>query len=334
MIDKVQLFEDFKDLKVLIIGDVMIDRYLWGAVHRMSPEAPVPVVHLQQSDNRLGGAANVALNIKAMGAQPFMVSIVGEDEDGKIFQDLLPQEGIPSIGILSSKERITTVKTRVIAGAQHLLRIDQEQTHSISDQDSQRLIDQVIHLLDQQKIDVILFQDYNKGVLNKEVIEQVIAAAQKRKIPTVVDPKFDNFFTYKGVDLFKPNLKEVTEALPFKVNSELTALNKAAEFIKTKLSNKYTLITLSEKGIFLDLENESLIIPTQPRQITDVCGAGDTVISIAALGMGAQMDIKDISILANLAGGQVCEKVGVVAVNKKQLEEEYLRLLAGVEIEK
>ena len=125
MIDKVQLFEDFKDLKVLIIGDVMIDRYLWGAVHRMSPEAPVPVVHLQQSDNRLGGAANVALNIKAMGAQPFMVSIVGEDEDGKIFQDLLPQEGIPSIGILSSKERITTVKTRVIAGAQHLLRIDQ-----------------------------------------------------------------------------------------------------------------------------------------------------------------------------------------------------------------
>ncbi len=329
MIDSISFFEDFKNLKVLIIGDVMIDRYLWGAVHRMSPEAPVPVVHLQKSDNRLGGAANVALNIKAMGAQPYLCSIVGEDEDGKIFKDLLPLEDIPAIGILPSNERITTVKTRVISGAQHLLRIDQEQTHSISEKDTQRLIEQVIHLLDHQKIDVILFQDYNKGVLNKTVIKQIILEAQRRKIPTVVDPKFDHFLTYQGVDLFKPNLKEVTEALPFKISSDLNSLNKAADFIKARLGNRYTLITLSEKGIFLDQENESLIIPTQPRQITDVCGAGDTVISIAALGMGAQMDIKDISILANLAGGQVCEKVGVVAVNRKQLEEEYIRLLAN-----
>ena len=187
----------------------------------------------------------------------------------------------------------------------------------------------IFQILKDQKIQVILFQDYNKGVLTPEVITTIIEAANEKHIPTVVDPKKDHFFTYKNVSLFKPNLKEIREALPFSVDNNLSGLKKAANYLFEKLDTKQVLITLSEKGIFCSDGKFFEIIPTQARNIADVCGAGDTVISIAALGIALGLGLPDISSLANLAGGQVCEKVGVVPVDKSQLKAEYLQLILG-----
>jgi rfaE bifunctional protein kinase chain/domain len=325
------IFDKFNELNVLVIGDVMLDRYLSGKVERISPEAPVPVVRLQGSENRLGGAANVALNIKGMGATPFLCSVIGEDDNARIFMDLLPDAGILSKGIIKSKERCTTVKTRVIAANQHLLRVDQEDTYALSSSESQQLLASFINILDSNKIHVILIQDYNKGVLGAAMIQQILLESARRDIPTVVDPKLHNFLEFGAVTLFKPNLKEIKEALPFEVNANIESLTKAAAYLRSKMQHKYTMITLSEKGIFIDDGFLQAILPTQARNIADVCGAGDTVISIAALGVALQLPLADIAILANLAGGQVCEKVGVVPVHKSQLLREYEYLLAHSE---
>lgn len=319
-------FDDFNQVNVLIVGDVMIDRYLRGNVTRISPEAPVPVVNLEGEDLRLGGAANVALNVRAMGATPILCSVVGDDEDGQVFRQLLPEYGMSNQSILHSKARRTTVKTRIMAGAQHLLRLDQEDTHDLSDSEVAQLLETIQEVLDTQEIHVILFQDYNKGVLSPKVIREVILESIRRGIPTAVDPKFNNFWAYKQITLFKPNLKEIRAQSPQPVQTDLASLQAAATYIKAQLGNQHTLITLSEKGLFLETAGKGSIIPTEPRAVADVCGAGDTVISIVALGLGLRLDLQETALLANLAGGQVCEKVGVVPVDKEQLEKEYLML--------
>jgi len=301
----------------------MIDRYLSGRVERISPEAPVPVVHLQDCENRLGGAANVALNIKALGATPYLCSIVGKDRDADLFLKLLPENGLPNKCILQSAERPTTVKTRVLAGSQQLLRLDEEMTHDLNEVETVQLLECVRNLLEERDIDVVLFQDYNKGVLSAKVIRAVMLEAVKRDIPTAVDPKFRNFWEYKHVTLFKPNLKEIRSQLTASVHPELTSLKNTTAYIQSKLGNPYTLITLSEKGLFIDYQGESLLVGTRPRQIADVSGAGDTVISVASLGVALGLSIKEIAVLSNIAGGQVCEKLGVVPVDKGQLQAEY-----------
>lgn len=324
---KEEIFEAFKRLKVLVIGDVMIDRYLVGKVERISPEAPVPVVNLERQDNRLGGAANVALNLKALGATPFLCSVIGTDEAAATFQQLMKEEDLPNEGILEDKSRITTVKTRVLAKSQQLLRFDSEMTTSINETVTQRFIHHIQNLMDTQKIDVVLFQDYDKGVLVPKLITTIIDYCNRKKIPTAVDPKRKNFFAYKNSTLFKPNLKEVSDALDYSINSnEHKDLEKAAKAIYTRLNNAFTLITLSEKGMYLDDNKQRLIIPTQPRHIADVCGAGDTVISVAALGLALGISMKLTCQLANLAGGIVCESVGVVPVNKAKLIQEFKAL--------
>ncbi len=329
MIDHSNLFEYFSQLQVLIIGDVMIDRYLTGEVTRISPEAPVPVVQFRREENRLGGAANVALNIKAMGATPFLVSVIGDDDNATTVARLLPENDLPAGGILNSPERMTTVKTRVMAQNQQLLRVDRENTHDLTGQESQALLSTINQLLDKQKIDVILFQDYNKGVLTPFVIQQVVGEALRRGIPTAVDPKFKNFWAYQHVTLFKPNLKEARAQLTDGIQITPQALQSASQKIRARLQNEFTLITLSEMGIYYEGRGNGMIIPTHPRSIVDVCGAGDTVISIVALGLGMGLDMHEIATLANLAGGQVCERVGVVPVNKKQLEKEFELLKKG-----
>ncbi|WP_373552847.1 bifunctional heptose 7-phosphate kinase/heptose 1-phosphate adenyltransferase [Haliscomenobacter sp.] len=319
-------FEAFNQVKVLIVGDVMIDRYLRGNVTRISPEAPVPVVNLEGEDLRLGGAANVALNVRAMGAMPILCSVVGDDEDGQIFRQLLPEYGMSNQSIIHSTARRTTVKTRVMAGAQHLLRLDQEDTHDLNDAEAEQLLEVIEQVLDTQEIHVILFQDYNKGILTPKVIREVILESIRRGIPTAVDPKFNNFWAYKQITLFKPNLKEIRAQSPLPVQTNLASLQTAATYIKAQLGNQHTLITLSEKGLFLETAGKGSIIPTEPRAVADVCGAGDTVISIVALGLGLRLDLQETALLANLAGGQVCEKVGVVPVDKEQLKAEYLTI--------
>ena len=313
-------FQSFDQMNVMIIGDVMIDGYVWGKVERISPEAPVPVLSVAKKEDRLGGAANVALNIQSMGAKPILCSVIGDDENGKKLIKLLGDLNITHEGIVKSKDRITTIKTRVIGHHQHLLRIDEEVDHPLNEVEETDFITHVQKIIANNKIDVIIFQDYDKGVLTQHNIEKLITIATTAGIKTVVDPKKRNFLTYKNVGLFKPNLKELKEGLKIEFNHlSDTQLNTAALELKTKINANAVMITLSEHGVFLlDTEN-NYHIPAHIRNISDVSGAGDTVISVAALCYAANMPNQKIAAIANLAGGLVCEKVGVVPIIKSEL---------------
>ncbi|MFN5294487.1 MAG: bifunctional heptose 7-phosphate kinase/heptose 1-phosphate adenyltransferase, partial [Flavobacteriales bacterium] len=244
------LFSRFNNLTALIIGDVMIDAYYWGKVERISPEAPVPIVQVQKRENRLGGAANVALNVKHLGAKAIIASVVGDGSKGDVFRSTLKENGFTTEGIIDSPERMTTVKTRVISQGHHLLRIDEEITSPLSSTDERHLLDCVKAILERQKVDVIIFEDYNKGVLTERIISTVLAWAAERNIPTTVDPKKDNFFAYKGATLFKPNLKELKEGLKVEFDkNDFNALKQAIDALENELSNKVTMVTLSELGV-------------------------------------------------------------------------------------
>ncbi len=313
----------FKDLKVLIVGDVMIDSYLWGTTNRVSPEAPVPIVNITKKEHRMGGAANVALNIMSLGAIPIMLSVVGEDEMGSVYLDLLKYRKMSADGIIFSKERKTSQKTRVISHNQHLVRIDNESIEPLHKNDEDLLIDRFHVLLSKEKIDVIILEDYNKGVLTPKVIHEVISIANAKNIPTAVDPKKDNFFEYDGVTLFKPNLKEFIEGL--KLSSIPEAKKtwlRAIEKLRSIIKQKYTFVTLSEDGVLIENEGDLSFIPAHVRNIADVSGAGDTVISVAALCLALQTSPTLLASLANLAGGLVCEEAGVVPISPDHLIKE------------
>ena len=317
----------FSAMHVLIVGDVMTDRYYHGKVQRISPEAPVPVVEWQRTEDRLGGAANVALNIKALGATAWLFSVVGKDTEGGCFQKLLTANGLATRGILPSANRSTTVKTRIMAGTQQMLRLDAETVADLDDETQAVFVQKIRDFLDVQQVDIIIFQDYNKGVLSLKTIRDVLLEAVRRDIPTAVDPKRTNFLAYRQATLFKPNLKEIRDAVPFPIETDAASLAKAAAYLHEQIGNRLTMITLSEKGLFL-MENtkgssEGKIYPTQPRSISDVSGAGDTVISVAALGLAAGLSFADVAVLSNLAGSQVCEKAGVVPVDLGQLLREF-----------
>ena len=310
------LFQGFNDKKVLIVGDAMIDAYMWGEVNRMSPEAPVPVVEIKKHENRLGGAANVALNLKALGANPILCSVVGTGNRGIIFEKLMEESNLSIAGILSTDKRKTTIKTRVIAENKHKLRIDEEETYPIVQaKEFLKLTESLMN-----DIDVIILQDYNKGVLIPEVIEGVIATANAKGIPTIVDPKKLNFNSYKNCTIFKPNLAEIKAGMKINFDaSNISEIEKATEKLRKELSAKGVLLTLSEKGICVNSEKEFKHTPAFKRNIIDVSGAGDTVISVASLCLASNMDYTDLSVLSTLAGGIVCEEVGVVPINKEKL---------------
>jgi len=318
--------DKFLGLKVLIIGDVMIDSYLFGKVERISPEAPVPVVAVTSSDKRLGGAANVALNIKSLGAIPIICSVIGKDADGDSLLKIFEEQGINTSGIIQSADRITTNKTRVIGQNTQMLRIDQEITEELSEYDTFLLSKTIINDL-LPAADVVIFEDYDKGVITQNLIEHVVSAAIKNNKPVAVDPKKRNFIKYKGVTLFKPNLKELREGF----KRDVTIENKA-EFEHTikelmhdmQLTNCF--ITLSEHGVCITDGKEFIYVPAHYRKIADVSGAGDTVISVAGLCLALGLSNKTIAEFSNLAGGLVCEEVGVVPINKNRLIEEANRL--------
>lgn len=322
-----KIFESFNKQRVLIIGDVMIDAYMWGHVNRISPEAPVPIVAVHKKENRLGGAANVALNIQAMGATAILCAVIGEDAQGKQFLDLLKQQGLSKEGIISSKQRITTVKTRIIGSNHQMLRVDEEIESTIGNKEEKVLISRISDLIAAKKIDVIIFEDYDKGVISEQLIHKVVEIARKKNIPTVVDPKKKNFMNYKGVSLFKPNLKELKEGLKTDFDQDdLKKLSNAVDRFIRQQEIDTALITLSERGIYTHDKKVKELIPAHVRNISDVSGAGDTVVSVAALCLGAHLSPVITATLANLAGGLVCEKVGVVPINKKQLLKEAQQL--------
>lgn len=319
------LFKKFENLKVLVIGDVMVDSYVWGKVSRISPEAPVPVVSVQRREKRLGGAANVALNVKALGAEPVLCSVVGHDDEGADILDLLARRNLSPEGILRSEGRITTVKHRILAGSQHMLRIDAETDRELDLQERNMLTDRVARLA--AGADVIIFEDYDKGVLTPEVISAVIEKARQTGIPTVVDPKKRNFLSYSGCSLFKPNLKELKEGLKADFeNFDIEEIKKAVEQLRALMPIERALITLSEHGIFISDFASSHHLPAHKREIADVSGAGDTVVSIAALCLAAGASLEEIAFLSNLGGGLVCEHLGVVPVDRQKLQEEALKL--------
>ncbi len=326
------LFKSFNTQKVLIIGDVMIDAYLWGKVDRISPEAPVPVVVVNQRENRLGGAANCALNIQALGAEPILCSVIGKDTKGNEFIDLLHDNKISDIGILRSKTRITTTKFRIIGNNSQMLRVDEEITDNLNDTDNEKFTTLVEKIIANNKIGSVIFQDYDKGVITPALIEKLIPIFNELNIPVAVDPKKRNFHLYKNVSLFKPNLKELKEGLQIDFDSEsLTELSDVANYILEQHNVRIVLTTLSEKGIYLccnsrDKGRLNELIPAHIRAIADVSGAGDTVISVAALCLAIDLKAYDIAYISNLAGGLVCEQVGVVPIDKEQLLSELTSL--------
>lgn len=318
-----ELLATFRTKRILVIGDVMIDAYMLGKVHRVSPEAPVPIVSLEKQEQRLGGAANVALNLLSLGATPILCSVVGNDKDGEQLMQLMTEQSMPTSGILQSNERVTTVKTRVIGNQQHLLRIDAEDTHGLTKNEEKAFLETVEQVLSAEMVDAIIFEDYNKGVLTATIIQGVIEMAKKRNIPTTVDPKKDNFLAYKEVTLFKPNLKELREGLGIDCTFQnKTLFNEAITALENELNNEITFVTLSEFGVYIKKQQESHHAPAHIRNIADVSGAGDTVISVATLCLTAACSIEIIAELSNLAGGLVCEKSGVVTIEPDQLIEE------------
>jgi len=325
-IDLESLFKKFRNQKVLIIGDVMIDTYLWGSVGRVSPEAPVPIVSGVIEENRLGGAANVALNVKAMGAVPILCSVIGDDDRGKLFLDLMGEQFLSDIGLVVDNHRVTTQKTRIISGNQHLLRVDEEIDIFLNKRVQDQFLEIISSLLESGGIDAIIMQDYDKGVLTPRVISEVISASERVAVPVLVDPKFRSFELYRKVKLFKPNFKELTKGLDLDIkNNEIERLSEAVKAFQEKQGIDTFLVTLSEQGVMVSRNGELVHVPAMKREITDVSGAGDTVIAVAALCLVAGLPPAELAAISNLAGGQVCEKAGVIPVNSERLLEECTR---------
>lgn len=323
------LFKDIEQLTIGIVGDVMLDTYMWGNVDRISPEAPVPIVALKEKEFRIGGAANVALNTVSLKASTHIFSVIGKDDDGKTLINLLQKNNIQTNGIIQSQNRITTNKIRVIARNQQMMRLDSEIINDIDKEESSLLLQQIEQFIIAQKPAIIILEDYNKGVLTDEVIKKTIALCKEYNVLTAVDPKRKNFFSYIGVDIFKPNLKEIKDALNIITDStSLEHLKEIHKQLQEKLQHKISFITLSDKGVFYNSADDCTIIQAHIRHIADVSGAGDTVIAVASLIYATTKNMLLAAEIANIAGGLVCEEVGTAAINKNVLEKEVIVLLS------
>jgi rfaE bifunctional protein kinase chain/domain len=308
----------FCSTRIAVVGDLMLDRYMFGSVTRISPEAPVPVLEIENEQARLGGAANVGHNIVGLGATPVMLGVIGDDPSGVVLKEIFRDLNFPLDGIVVDASRPTTVKTRVIAGSQHMLRIDQEVKREVSIETENRLIAVLEDQIDQ--LDGIILEDYNKGVITKTLIHRVIALATKHGVPVLVDPKFQNFFEYQRSTVFKPNRKEVEDALGARLHTMDDTLNAGRKLLDV-LHADNVLLTLGEKGMMLfeKDEDEPATIATRARQVADVSGAGDTVIATLAVAMACGSSVREAAVLANRAAGLVIEELGIVPIYREQL---------------
>jgi len=314
------LFRKFSNLKVLIVGDVMIDAYVWGHVTRISPEAPVPVVMRTKNENRLGGAANVARNILSLGAVPVMCSVIGTDDNARIFKNLIREIGVTDDGLVEAPERVTTGKMRIFAGHQQLLRVDHETDDYISPGNELLLMNKIQALLNNNDIAAIIFQDYDKGVITPGLITKITSMGRDHHIPVLVEPKKRNFGHYRNATLFKPNFKELTEGLQIEMQkSDFKGIHQAAQRLQKNAGFEMVMITLSEHGVLISNGDNYRVVPTRARDVADVSGAGDTVIAMASLCLAAGLNAFEMAQLSNMAAGLVCERVGVVPVEKEWL---------------
>lgn len=313
------LFKKFENKKVLVLGDLMLDRYLRGQVTRLSPEAPVPIVEIEEEYSRLGGAANVGNNISKLGAIPYLLGVVGEDTSGQELLEIMKKDRFPTDGILKTSDRPTTVKTRVIAHSQHVVRTDRENSNPIDSQILEKLKKIINDLLADS--DAVIFEDYNKGLITDELIRFVIGEAKKKNKIITVDPKFDHFFEYKGVTVFKPNRRETEGILGVRLDSE-EQIKASMQFMHNKLECENIMITLGEHGMALYTGKENTkFIPTRAQKVADVSGAGDTVISTMTVCLLAGATLEEAATIANYAAGVVCGEVGIVPITKERLLE-------------
>ncbi len=329
MKDLESIFQQMNQLKVGVIGDLMLDTYLMGRVDRISPEAPVPVISLQHREHRIGGAGNVALNAASLGASVAILGVLGDDEEANLLTDLFEKKGISTQYAFRSGKRITTNKTRIISRNQQMMRVDAEVTHDLDKGEEAHLLEKLNKYIEKEKPHILILEDYNKGVLTEGVIDGAIALCQEKGILTAVDPKRKNFFAYQEVDIFKPNLKEVREALNLLPEAlTLQTLREIHHALSDKLQHRISFITLSEQGVFYQENEKAAILPSHMRDIADVSGAGDTVIAVASLVYAVTKNPHLMAEVANIAGGLVCEQVGTAAINKERLFQECELLLS------
>jgi len=312
-----ELFQSFFGKRIAVIGDLMLDRYLWGTVTRISPEAPVPVVEIERESTSLGGAANVVHNVVSLGAEAIPLGVIGDDQSGRILLEELRRLNLPTEGVIIDPSRPTTVKTRVIAHSQHVVRTDRESRAEIATEVQSRLLRflrEIIH-----EVDAVIIEDYNKGLMVKGLIDAILSSVhQSHKILTV-DPKFNHFFDFIGCTVFKPNRKETEEVLGVKLTEDAKLTWAGAELLR-RLRCDNVLITLGERGMVLFEKNgEVTHVPVKARTIHDVSGAGDTVIGTVTVALTAGASIKEAATLANYAAGLVCGEVGAVPIERDKL---------------
>ncbi len=312
-----ELSERFSKVKVLIVGDVMLDRYWWGSVSRISPEAPVPVVKLDKTSLVAGGAANVAANVVGLGAETFLVGVVGDDSEGEILKNILAEAKISPEYLISIKNHQTTVKTRIVAHSQHVVRLDQENTRSLNKAEEENIFSIIENLI--TTADVLIISDYAKGLLSDNLLMRLITNAAQNYKKILVDPKGKDYKKYKGANLLTPNRKEAIEACNLD-ESENNLVEKAGEMLLETISTEAILITQGEKGMTLyQKSGQSYNYPALARKVYDVTGAGDTVIATLAVSIGAGLDYGQAAALANVAAGLVVEQIGTTSIKTEML---------------
>ena len=311
---------------VFVVGDVMLDKYIFGVVNRISPEAPVPVLDVNKKSERPGGAANVALNLYGLQLHTILFSVIGKDDSAVSLLKYFEKAGLSSEGIIKSSSRRTSQKIRVMSNGQHLLRIDEEDTHSLSSEEEKDFLAHILSLWSKYKPQGIVLQDYNKGVLTPFIIKSLISTAKKMDIPIIVDPKDLHFWDYKGVTIFKPNKKEIQKKIPFPFENNISDLKKVSDYIFDKLDCEISVITLGEDGLWIANRSSYFWIKGIKQEISDVCGAGDAVISSLVWSLFKQFDLESMGNIANAAGAQVCSRSGVVSLELQSFTSYYLNL--------
>ncbi len=303
---------------VLVVGDTMVDKFIWGKVSRISPEAPVPVVEISNETETLGGAGNVASNITSLGASSYLVTVIGDDNDGKNMKDMLKRKNINTDFVVVDKNRPTTIKTRIIASHQQVVRVDKEIKGSFSGGTEVNILKNIEKVM--EKVNGVIISDYAKGVVSEKILKKIIALAKEKNIPVTVDPKIENFKKYKHITCMTPNTKEAIEGMNAKNISTDEDIAMLGNKILKTLKSESVLITRGEKGMtIIEKNNKITHIPTRAKEVYDVTGAGDTVIATMTLALSAKVDLVTSSEIANFAAGIVVGKVGTATVTQKEL---------------
>lgn len=316
--DQIQDFmNSLPQLRTLVVGDLMLDEYLWGKTGRISPEAPVPVVDISREDLRLGGAGNVVNNLRALGCQVQVCSVLGDDADGRHLLQQLEQAGVDVAGVVFDGDRKTSRKTRILASNQQMLRIDRETRLPLSPTIEAHLIASIVSRLDQ--VDVLFLSDYGKGVLTDDVLSAIIQAGREKQVPVVVDPKGTDYGRYRGATLLTPNRSEASEASGIKIEDG-ASLTAAGEKIMALAELDALVLTRSEEGMSLfQRQGTQIDLPTRAREVFDVSGAGDTVLAVVGIGLAARLSLKQAATVANIAAGIVVAKVGTSTVSCREI---------------